>query len=167
MGWIIYGNPNCTWCNKVFHRSIGTLQMVSLWNLGLDTISLKPFKDHSVYAPNQWDMTLHCNFVSHWVGAYTKWSLAFYMWDPYTCSTSVLQFNYMNYSSYLVIKIKSFYHHIKSLRPSDHICINKLTIIGSDNGLSPGRHQAIVWTNAGLLLIGPLAINFSEILIEI
>ena len=48
-----------------------------------------------------------------------------------------------------------------------HICVSKLTIIGSDNGLSPDRRQAIIWTNAGLLLIGPLGINFSEILIEI
>ena len=48
-----------------------------------------------------------------------------------------------------------------------HICISKLIIIGSDNGLSPDRHQAIIWTNAGILLIGPLATNFSEILIEI
>ena len=48
-----------------------------------------------------------------------------------------------------------------------HICVGNLTIIGSDNGLSPGRRQAIIWTNAGLLLSGPLGINFSEILIEI
>ena len=48
-----------------------------------------------------------------------------------------------------------------------HICVNKLTIIGSDNGLSPGQCQAIIWTNAGILLIGPLGTNFSEILIEI
>ena len=48
-----------------------------------------------------------------------------------------------------------------------HICVGKLTIIGSDNGLSPGRRQAIIWTNAGILLIGPLGTNFSEILIEI
>ena len=48
-----------------------------------------------------------------------------------------------------------------------HICISKLTIIGSDNGLSPGRHQAIIWTNARILLIGPLGTNFSEILIKI
>ena len=40
-----------------------------------------------------------------------------------------------------------------------HICVSKLTIIGSDNGLSPGRRGAIIWTNA--------EINFSEILIEI
>ena len=48
-----------------------------------------------------------------------------------------------------------------------HICISKLTTIGSDNGLSPGWRQAIIWTNAGILLIAPLGINFSEILINI
>ena len=48
-----------------------------------------------------------------------------------------------------------------------HICVGKLTIIGLDNGLSPGRRQAIIWTNDGILLIGPLGTNFSEILIGI
>ena len=48
-----------------------------------------------------------------------------------------------------------------------HICVSKLTIIGSDNGLSPGRRQAIIWTNAGILLIRTLGTNFSEILGEI
>ena len=42
-----------------------------------------------------------------------------------------------------------------------------LTTIGPDNGLSPGRRQAIIWTTAGLLLIEPLGTNFSGILIEI
>ena len=51
-----------------------------------------------------------------------------------------------------------------SLRPSDtYICVSKLTIIGSDNGLLTERHQAIIWTNAGILLIGNLGTNFSEI----
>ena len=40
-------------------------------------------------------------------------------------------------------------------------------MIGSDNGLSPGRRQAIIWTNAGILLIRPLGTNFNEMLIEI
>ena len=48
-----------------------------------------------------------------------------------------------------------------------HICVSDPTSIGSDNGLSPGRHQAIIWANAGIFLIGPLGRNFSEILIEI
>ena len=48
-----------------------------------------------------------------------------------------------------------------------HICVSKLTIIGSDNGLSPGRRQPIIWTNAGILLIGPLGTNLGKILIRI
>ena len=48
-----------------------------------------------------------------------------------------------------------------------HICLSERTIIGSDNGLSPDRHQAIIWTSAGILLIGPWGTNFIEILIGI
>ena len=48
-----------------------------------------------------------------------------------------------------------------------HICVSNLTIIGSDNGLSPGRRQAIIWTNDGILLIETLGTHFSEFFIEI
>ena len=48
-----------------------------------------------------------------------------------------------------------------------HICVGKLSIIGSDNGLSPNRRQAIILTNAGILLIGTLGTNFSEVSIAI
>ena len=47
-----------------------------------------------------------------------------------------------------------------------HLCVGNITIIGSDNGLSPGRRQAIFSTNDGILLIGPLETNFNEISIE-
>ena len=47
------------------------------------------------------------------------------------------------------------------------MCVGNLIIIGLDNGLSPDRRQAIIWTNDGILLIGPLGTNFSEISIEI
>ena len=40
-----------------------------------------------------------------------------------------------------------------------HICVRKLTMIG--------RHQANIWTNAGILLIRITGINFGEILSEI
>ena len=53
---------------------------------------------------------------------------------------------------------------INSLRLSASV---NYTIIGSDNGLLPGWHQAIIWTNAGVLLTGLLGTNLSEILIEI
>ena len=42
-----------------------------------------------------------------------------------------------------------------------------MIITGSDNDLLPDRHQAIIWTNAGIFLIGHLGINFSEIVMEI
>ena len=48
-----------------------------------------------------------------------------------------------------------------------HICVGNLTIIGSNIGLSPGRHQAIIWTNAGIFSIWLLGTNFSEISIKI
>ena len=52
----------------------------------------------------------------------------------------------MYYSWFIDAKIRSF----NSLRR------RKLTVIGSDDGLSPRRRQAIIWTNAGILLIRPL-----------
>ena len=58
-------------------------------------------------------------------------------------------------------------YHLTHWGRVTHICVSKLTIIGSDNGLSPDRRQAIMWTNAGILLIGPLGTNFNEISIEI
>ena len=48
-----------------------------------------------------------------------------------------------------------------------HIWVGNRTIIGSDNGLSLCRRQAIIWSNAGILLIGSLGTNFGDILIEI
>ena len=48
-----------------------------------------------------------------------------------------------------------------------HISVSNLTIIGSDNGLVPDWCQAIIWTNAGILLIQTLGTNFSEILSKI
>ena len=60
--------------------------------------------------------------------------------------------------------VKSMLNHWRRVT---HICISKLTIIGSDNCLLPARRQAIIWTNAGILLIGPLGTNFSKISIKI
>ena len=39
-------------------------------------------RDHFVYAPSQWEIMLHCNVVSHWLGTCTKWSLnMLYIWN--------------------------------------------------------------------------------------
>ena len=41
----------------------------------LNCLSFPGTRDHSVHALSQWETTLHCNVVSHWLGSYTKWSL--------------------------------------------------------------------------------------------
>ena len=58
--------------------------------------------------------------------------------------------------------------NVNSLRPRDsYICASKIIPLVSDNGLLPGRRQSIIWTNAGILLIGHLVSSFSGILIKI
>ena len=75
----------------------------------------------------------------------------------------------LNFNAILII-IRTFSFkkmHLTHWGRVTYICVRKLTIIGSDNGLLPGRRQAIIWNNAGLLLIEPLGTNFSEISIGI
>ena len=73
-------------------------------------------------------------------------------------------FDYGNNLSYKYILSITFTHSGRVT----HMCASKLTIIASGNNrLSPDRRQAIIWTNAGILLIGPSGTNFNEILIEI
>ena len=67
----------------------------------------------------------------------------------------------------LLTQICVFRPHLTHWGRVTHICVNKLTIIGSDNSLVPTRRQAIIWTNGGILLIRNPGTNFSEILSEI
>ena len=76
-------------------------------------------------------------------------------WRVYWCSTSCIcdvNFNYIYPSNRYMLT------HWGRVT---HICVSKVTIIGSDNGLSPGLYQDIIRTYAGILLIGKK--NFSEI----
>ena len=82
--------------------------------------------------------------------------------------TILLQSHYQGANELMYVEHFAWWHSYTSLTHwgrATHICVGKLTIIGSDNGLSPGRRQAIIWTIAGILLIGPFGTNFSEILI--
>ena len=66
-----------------------------------------------------------------------------------------------------IMTVAGMYYTLTHWGRVTHICVSDLTIIGSDNGLSPGRRQAIIWTNDGTLLIGPVWTNFNEILFQI
>ena len=50
-------------------------------------------------------------------------------------------------------------HRTGGRKPSYHVII---VIAYQDNGMLPDQCQAIIWTNAGILLIRPLETNFSE-----
>ena len=91
--------------------------------------------------------------------------------EAFCCTTELMQINHINKIEFLEGNFTEWVSLTFSVPNKwgrvTHICLSKLAIIGSDNGLSPDRRQAIIWTNAGILLIGPLGTNFSEILIEI
>ena len=103
--------------------------------------------------------------------------------NPYTFQSVYVQFLSLNALENFVCKMSTFFWKTASqyrIRTQNHcgnilthwgrvthICVNKLTTIGSDNGLSPGRRQIIIWTNAGILLIWNLGTNFSGISSEI
>ena len=93
-------------------------------------------------ALSQWETSLQSNAASHWLAANLESALL----------------------NKLLIVIIDIVWNLTHWGRVTHICVGKLTTIGSDNGLSPGRHRAIIWTNAGIMLIGPLGTNFSEIL---
>ena len=105
---------------------------------------------------------MRTTFSNIWIKTYTKINLkiSFAKWWPFC-----LNFNALTHCPLVKhLCINNLHHNwLTHWGRVTHICVSKLITIGSDNGLSPGRHQAIIWTNAGILLIGP----FSEISIEI
>ena len=137
--------------NPTWLITLGAFVMFTNWPMELWWLG---HRDQSVYVPSQWETTLYFNVVSHWLGAYTKWSLG-----PSATSNGDI--------SIILHNIHNVNHLLTHWGGVTHICVSKLAIIVSDNGLSPGWHQAVIWSNAGILLIGPLGTNLSEILIGI
>ena len=78
-----------------------------------------------------------------------------------------LPFQLKNYISFNHNEGSQNFNSLTHWSQVTHMCVSKLTIIGSDNNLSQGRHWVIIWTNAVILLIWSLRTNFSEILVEI
>ena len=60
-----------------------------------DVIMIVKFMDHFVYAPSQWEATLQRNVASHWLDAYTKWSLEV-MQYVYPCSSGLHPWHWDN-----------------------------------------------------------------------
>ena len=68
-------------CRSLWYRRIHLLKMMTLNGLANRTRHgqrCQYDRDNFAYAPSQWETTLHCNVVSHWLGVYAKWSLVGY-----------------------------------------------------------------------------------------
>ena len=133
-----------------------------------------PFREYKFLCFNL-DFTQTCSKLSHWqfdsIGS--EYNLVVNKPDNYTLlvqkKNGVEQAIILNDGSVIYWHMYASFGHdeLTHWGRVTHICVSKQTVIGSDNGLSPGRRQAIFWTNAGILLIGTLGTNFSEILIGI
>ena len=66
------------------------------WILNLlSTIS----RDHSGYGLNQWNTTLECNIVSHWLNPHPEWSLIFYQGHYASNILVIFMFSYCVWES--------------------------------------------------------------------
>ena len=112
-----------------------------------------------------------------WYISYIILRMFVYMWvctdmeNVITCIDMAYFYILMGFTGHFYVLffviIRYHYNILTHWGRVTHICVANLTIIGPDNGLSPGRCQVIICTNAGILLIGPLGTNFSEIQIGI
>ena len=111
-------------------------------------------------------LDLNVNYWSTFLLMDYNWLINKPLWYYHQFSCSLFPWFFIDGLMWMMLHHKS----LISLKPSD-VCFSKVTIIGSDKGfrcqMSPSRRQAIIWTNPGILLIGSLGKNFSEILINI
>ena len=126
-------------CNGLSHwlGAVLASAMNSVLVTCCDSHSGQLVRDHVGYGLSQWKTTLHYNVVYHCLKPCSEWSLVVYV-----------IYNYVFCLVALLCEFNSLRLHLVT-----HICVGNLTIIGSDNGLSPDRRQAIIWINAGILLI--------------
>ena len=93
------------------------------------------------------------------------------------CCSSRAHLNAFLIGTFLLIVIETYLKNVSHFVSASmyltnwgwvtHICVSKLTIFGSDNGLSPGLHQVIIWSNVAISLIWPPGTRFSGMLIKI
>ena len=132
---------------------------------------------NDLYTNVTWVFVSNDQFVRHLVEAKTKKTLKFYitvpLWEESTAdhqwpvdSPHIWSIMWEAFTCIYVIMI-NIITALTHWGRVTHICVSKLNIIGSDNGLSPGRRQAIIWTNARILIIRNLGTNYSEFLGEI
>ena len=102
------------------------------------------YRDHSVHVPTQWETTLHCSVVSHWLGAYTESCLNLYSTSgPQRLPANLLN-GYINHASKIHVKRGSTF-----LSMTEQWCAITLT---------PTNHKDVVFKSASLDIINSTAV---------
>ena len=109
---------------------------------------------------DKWCFSIKSRLVAIWISI-IKIRLShnraiFIMWILYPKRLSLYRNELLVFPHTAYIKWGSLTHWDRVT----HVCVTKLTIIGSHNGLKPDRCQAIIWNNAGILLVSPLGTHF-------
>ena len=91
-----------------------------------------------------------------WPSSINKYWLPFTQIDEQAIFVRFINHSFTFYEWFASIQLAWLFTEFTHWGRVTHICVTNLTTIGSDNGLSPGRRQAIIWTNAGTFSIVPL-----------
>ena len=98
----------------------------------IDEITKGYFWNYFVNASSQWETTLHCNVVSHWLGAFTKWSLVFgyFLWGvmiTYPCHKYMFVEHILFRVTCFLFPMKIWVVWFLSARgPASHIVVNHI-----------------------------------------
>ena len=106
-------------------------------------------------------------YYPHWLASGLVWYVPGCIWYELHLFKQNCILGVQDYKCHThFIKNRQFWVSLRWCPVTDNY-VGKLTVIGSDNGLLPGRRQAIIWTRAGIFLVGPLRTNCNNILIGI
>ena len=62
-------------CQEIFKRISNLATILFQHHSVTSEVMPASWRDHFEYAPKQWETTLQCNVVPHWLATYTDWSL--------------------------------------------------------------------------------------------
>ena len=150
----------------LFHQSLAYL-LKSLVRLSINKLNIKAPYQYPLCMESAGNRCYYRKMIKVNLAAFNMYEVSVYWSYSYQRFwTGIKSYHLNNEFVDIHNTVWSFYHLTHWGRVM-HICVRKLTIIGSDNGLAHGWNQTIIWTNDGILLIGPLGTNFSASLLGI
>ena len=156
-GWVNNGDAGDLRCHRTHYH-------VTVMNL-VNTMAADALNPCTVRAPAAMALTIWDKLVLGVREERFKLFVSYSCWEMKNMNKKIITSTSKHHTDLLQTKYIWYQIIIINLThwgQMTHMCVNKQTIIGSDNGLLPGQRQAIIWTNAGILLIGPLGTNVSE-----